>query len=114
MESPYQRCGSPQGRGHWTRQSHIPLPVSLSGGAGGPKAGQDRLEHPVVVGYDGSSVQPQCARLRGGRGPAPRPSLLVVHVLTTGMYCEPLTGQVIGLPEPPVNLSSGLRAELTR
>jgi nucleotide-binding universal stress UspA family protein len=39
-------------------------------------------------------------------------SLLVVHVSTTGMYCEPLTGQVIGLPEHTGDLEKWLRAEL--
>src|SRR3984957_5458220 len=77
--------------------------------------GHERLEHPVVVGYDGSS----CRRNPPGdaAGVARRLSrpLLVVHVSSTGMYCEPLTGQVIGLPEHGGDLEKwlGARAQKT-
>ncbi len=79
---------------------------------GRPKAGQDRLEHPVVVGYDGSASSRNALAYAAGVARRLGRSLLVVHVLTTGMYCEPLTGQVIGLPEHTGNLEKWLRAEL--
>ena len=74
--------------------------------------GHDRLEHPVVVGYDGSSCSRNALAYAAGVARRLGRPLLIVHVSSTGMYCEPLTGQVIGLPEHGGDLEKWLRAEL--
>jgi nucleotide-binding universal stress UspA family protein len=74
--------------------------------------GLDRLEHPVVVGYDGSSCSRNALAYAAGVARRLARPLLMVHVSSTGMYCEPLTGQVIGLPEHTGDLEGWLRAEL--
>jgi nucleotide-binding universal stress UspA family protein len=74
--------------------------------------GHDQLEHPVVVGYDGSSCSRNALAYAAGVARRLGRPLLVVHVSSTGMYCEPLTGQVIGLPEHTGDLEGWLRTEL--
>jgi nucleotide-binding universal stress UspA family protein len=66
----------------------------------------------VVAGYDGSpSSRNALAYAAGVARRLDRP-LLVVHVSSAGVYCEPLTGQVIGLPEHTGDLERWLLAEL--
>src|SRR6202050_2230669 len=71
-----------------------------------------RLEHPVVAGYDGSASSRNAlayaARLSMRLG---RP-LLIVYVCSSGVYCEPLTGQVVGVPRDADALERWLLAEL--
>ena len=74
--------------------------------------GHARLDHPVVVGYDGSSCSRNALAYAAGVARRLGRPLLIVHVSSTGMYCEPLTGQVIGLPEHGGDLEKWLRAEL--
>jgi len=69
------------------------------------------LDHPVVAGYDGSpSSRNALAYAAGGSRRLARP-LVVVHV-TPGVYCEPLTGQVVGVPRDVEALERWLLAEL--
>src|SRR4029077_4143372 len=63
-----------------------------------PQSSALRLEHPVIAGYDGSASSRTAlayaldvSQRRGG-------PLLVVYVSSSGVYCEPLTGQVVGVP----------------
>ena len=79
---------------------------------GQEKHGHTRLDHPVVVGYDGSSCSRNALAYAAGMARRLGRSLLVVHVSSTGMYCEPLTGQVIGLPEHSSDLERWLRTAL--
>jgi nucleotide-binding universal stress UspA family protein len=59
-------------------------------GAGG------ELDHPVVAGYDGSPSSRHALAYAAGMSRRLGRPLLIVFVTTPGLYCEPLTGQVIG------------------
>lgn len=70
------------------------------------------LAHPVVVGYDGSgSARNALAYAAGLARRLDRP-LLMVYVTSPGIYCEPLTGQVVGLPRDTDALERWLLTEL--
>jgi nucleotide-binding universal stress UspA family protein len=68
--------------------------------------------HPVVIGYDGSPSSRNA--LAYGAGLARRLSrpLLVVYVVPFGVYCEPITGQVICAARERGELDQWLMAEL--
>jgi nucleotide-binding universal stress UspA family protein len=55
------------------------------------------LDHPVVVGFDGSASSRNALAYGAGMARRLGQSLLVVHVVPPAVYCEPLTGQVIGM-----------------
>jgi nucleotide-binding universal stress UspA family protein len=59
----------------------------------GPATG---LDHPVVAGYDGSPSSRHALCYAAGMSRRLERPLLVVHVSPPAVYCEPLTGQVIG------------------
>jgi nucleotide-binding universal stress UspA family protein len=70
------------------------------------------LVHPVIAGYDGSgSARNALAYAAGLARRLDRP-LLVVYVTSPGVYCEPLTGQVVGLPRDTDALERWLLSEL--
>jgi nucleotide-binding universal stress UspA family protein len=69
------------------------------------------LDHPVVAGYDGSPSSRNALAYAAGVSRRLARPLVVVHV-TPGVYCEPLTGQVIGLPRARAETESWLLAEL--
>src|SRR6266851_2934489 len=73
-----------------------------------PEAG---LDHPVVAGYDGSPSSRNALAYAAGVSRRLARPLLVVHV-TPGVYCEPLTGQVIGAPRARAETESWVRGEL--
>jgi nucleotide-binding universal stress UspA family protein len=63
-------------------------------------AGESRLPnliHPVMAGYDGSVSARHALAYAAGMARRMERPLLVVYVLTAGVYCEPLTGQVVGV-----------------
>jgi nucleotide-binding universal stress UspA family protein len=62
-----------------------------------PSSADARLDHPVVVGYDGSPSSRNALAYAAGVSRRLSRPLVIVHV-TPGVYCEPLTGQVIGAP----------------
>ena len=64
-------------------------------GAAAPSGADARLDHPVVVGYDGSPSSRNALAYAAGVSRRLSRPLVIVHV-TPGVYCEPLTGQVIG------------------
>jgi nucleotide-binding universal stress UspA family protein len=70
-----------------------------------------RIDHPVVAGYDGSEPSRNALAYAAGMSRRLARPLLVVHV-TSGVYCEPLTGQVIGLPRARGETERWLLAEL--
>jgi nucleotide-binding universal stress UspA family protein len=74
--------------------------------------GQDRLEHPVIAGYDGSLSSRNALAYAAGMARRLNRALLVIHVCSAGIYCEPLTGQVIGLTERTSDLEKWLLSEL--
>ena len=70
------------------------------------------LAHPVVAGYNGSaSAQNALAYAAGLARRLGRP-LLMVYVTSPGVYCEPLTGQVVGLLRDVDTLERWLLTEL--
>ncbi len=70
------------------------------------------LAHPVIVGYDGSrSARNALAYAAGLARRLDRP-LLMVYVTSPGIYCEPLTGQVVGLPRDTDALERWMLTEL--
>jgi len=72
-----------------------------------PSSPDARLDHPVVVGYDGSPSSRNALAYAAG---VSRP-LVIVHV-TPGVYCEPMTGQVIGTPRARAETEHWVRSEL--
>jgi nucleotide-binding universal stress UspA family protein len=70
------------------------------------------LVHPVVVGYDGSASARNALAYAAGMARRLDRPLLVVYVTPPGVYCEPLTGQVVGLPRDTDSLERWLLTEL--
>ena len=70
------------------------------------------LVHPVVVGYDGSASARNALAYAAGIARRLGRPLLVVYVTPPGVYCEPLTGQVVGLPRDTDSLERWLLTEL--
>ena len=71
-----------------------------------------RLEHPVIAGYDGSESSRNALAYAAGISQRLGRPLLIVYVCSTGVYCEPLTGQVVGVPRDTEALERWLLAEL--
>jgi nucleotide-binding universal stress UspA family protein len=71
-----------------------------------------RLEHPVVAGYDGSEPSRNALAYAAGLSLRLGRPLLIVYVCSSGVYCEPLTGQVVGVPRDADALERWLLAEL--
>jgi nucleotide-binding universal stress UspA family protein len=71
-----------------------------------------RLEHPVVAGYDGSGSSRNALAYAAGLSTRLHRPLLIVYVCSSGVYCEPLTGQVVGVPRDAEALERWLLAEL--
>lgn len=67
--------------------------------------------HPVVIGYDGSSSSRNALAYAAGLARRLAEPLLIVYVVPFGMYCEPMTGQVICAPRERGELESWLLAE---
>jgi nucleotide-binding universal stress UspA family protein len=69
------------------------------------------LDHPVVVGFDGSQSSRNALAYAAGVSRRLSRPLVIVHV-TPGVYCEPLTGQVIGAPRARAETERWVRSEL--
>jgi nucleotide-binding universal stress UspA family protein len=70
------------------------------------------LVHPVIAGYDGSSSARNALAYAAGMARRLGRPLLMVYVTSPGVYCEPLTGQVIGLLRDADALERWLLTEL--
>jgi nucleotide-binding universal stress UspA family protein len=77
-----------------------------------PAAAVLRLDHPVIAGYDGSASSRNALAYAAGVSRRLGRPLLVVYVCSTGVYCEPLTGQVVGAPRDAEALERWLLTEL--
>ena len=77
-----------------------------------PQASALRLQHPVIAGYDGSASSRNALAYAAGVSQRLGRPLLVVYVCSSGVYCEPLTGQVVGIPRDAEALERWLLAEL--
>lgn len=69
-------------------------------------------DHPVVVGYDGSPSSRHALAYAAGMARRLGRPLLVAHVSPPGVYCEPLTGQVVGALRDGAETERWLLAEL--
>jgi nucleotide-binding universal stress UspA family protein len=70
------------------------------------------LVHPVIVGYDGSASARNALAYAAGMARRLDRPLLMVYVASPGVYCEPLTGQVVGLPRDNDALERWMLTEL--
>ena len=70
------------------------------------------LAHPVIAGYDGSASARNALAYAAGLARRLDRPLLMVYVTSPGVYCEPLTGQVVGLPRDNDALERWLLTEL--
>jgi len=70
------------------------------------------LAHPVIAGYNGSSSARNALAYAAGMARRLNRPLLIVYVTSPGVYCEPMTGQVVGLLRDADSLERWLLAEL--
>ena len=70
------------------------------------------LAHPVVAGYNGSASARNALAYAAGMARRLGRPLLMVYVTSPGVYCEPLTGQVVGLLRDADSLEGWLLTEL--
>ena len=71
-----------------------------------------RLDHPVIVGYNGSPSSRNAMAYAAGVAMRLNRPLLILYVCSSGVYCEPLTGQVVGVQRDTEALERWLLAEL--
>lgn len=69
-------------------------------------------EHPVVAGYDGSDSSRNALAYAAGMARRLGRSLLVAYVTTPGVFCEPMSGQVIAALRDGTETQRWLLAEL--
>jgi nucleotide-binding universal stress UspA family protein len=86
----------------------VPEPTPLAG----LQSSALRLEHPVIAGFDGSESSRNALAYAAGVSQRLGRPLLIVYVCSSGVYCEPLTGQVVGIPRDVEALERWLLAEL--
>ncbi len=105
--------GQPEGRRrplwHGRQERHAPQERPCPPDHG--ERARVRLEHPVVVGYDGSESSRHALAYGAGMARRLNRALLIVHVCPAGVYCEPLTGQVVGVQRDREELERWLVAE---
>lgn len=70
-----------------------------------------RPAHPVVVGYDGSPSSRNALAYAAGLARRISRPLLIVYVVPYGVYCEPMSGQVICAARERGELETWLLAE---
>ena len=87
-------------------------PPSLPDSRAEPSASPLRLDHPVIAGYDGSPSSRNALAYAAGVSLRLGRPLLVVYVCSSGVYCEPLTGQVLGFARDSEALERWLLSEL--
>jgi nucleotide-binding universal stress UspA family protein len=71
-----------------------------------------RLDHPVIVGYNGSASSRNAMAYAAGVAMRLSRPLVILYVCTSGVYCEPLTGQVVGVARDNEAVERWLLAEL--
>jgi nucleotide-binding universal stress UspA family protein len=85
-----------------------PAPAPMSG----PVVPALSLQHPVIAGYDGSASSRNALAYAAGLSRRLGRPLLVIYVCSSGVYCEPLTGQVVGVARDAEALERWLLTEL--
>lgn len=77
-----------------------------------PRQRPSALSHPVIAGYNGSDSARNALAYAAGMARRLGRPLLMVYVTSPGVYCEPLTGQVVGLLRDADSLERWLLTEL--
>ena len=72
-----------------------PAPQPSRSGHPAGSAGLPETEHPVLVGYDASESSRNALAYAAGLARRLGRPLLVVYVVPFGVYCEPMSGQVV-------------------
>ena len=103
-----ERSGQPPEEVAAETGAEVPEPALLAG----LQSSALRLEHPVIAGFDGSESSRNALAYAAGVSQRLGRPLLVVYVCSSGVYCEPLTGQVVGVPRDAEALERWLLAEL--
>ena len=103
--------GQPERRGPQNRPDPRP-PEPAPAPRPGPPVPALSLEHPVIAGYDGSASSRNALAYAAGLSRRLGRPLLVVYVCSSGVYCEPLTGQVVGVARDADALERWLLTEL--
>ena len=85
-----------------------PAPAPMSG----PVVPALSLQHPVIACYDGSASSRNALAYAAGLSRRLGRPLLVIYVCSSGVYCEPLTGQVVGVARDAEALERWLLTEL--
>jgi nucleotide-binding universal stress UspA family protein len=109
MDQPSQHEGTPEQRRPERSQHNRPRPEPA------PQDAPPRpisLAHPVVAGYNGSASARNALAYAAGMARRLGRPLLMVYVTSPGVYCEPLTGQVVGLLRDADSLERWLLTEL--
>jgi nucleotide-binding universal stress UspA family protein len=109
MDQPSQHEGAPEQRRPERRQQDRPRPEPAH------RAAPPRpvsVAHPVVAGYNGSASARNALAYAAGMARRLGRPLLLVYVTSPGVYCEPLTGQVVGLMRDADSLERWLLSEL--
>ena len=109
MDQPSQDEGMPQQRPPERSRPDRPVPEPLPHVA---RRQPVSLAHPVVAGYNGSSSARNALAYAAGMARRLGRPLLMVYVTSPGVYCEPLTGQVVGLLRDADSLERWLLTEL--
>jgi nucleotide-binding universal stress UspA family protein len=109
MDQPSQHEGTPEQRRPERSQHSRPRPEPAR------QVAQTRpmaLAHPVIAGYNGSASARNALAYAAGMARRLGRPLLMVYVTSPGVYCEPLTGQVVGLLRDAESLERWLLTEL--
>ncbi|MGH3277646.1 MAG: universal stress protein [Trebonia sp.] len=108
MDQPSPDEGTPKQRRPDRQQDRLrPEPLQ--------RAAQPRpisLAHPVIAGYNGSNSSRNALAYAAGMARRLGRPLLMVYVTSPGVYCEPMTGQVVGLLRDTDSLERWLLTEL--
>lgn len=94
------------------RGGAAPDPQPSPGGQQAWTEGLPETAHPIVVGYDGSASSRNALAYAAGFARRLGQPLLVVYVIPYGVYCEPMTGQVVYPVRDRAELEPWLLGEL--
>ncbi len=111
MDQPFQDEGMPQQRRTDRSRANRPRPRPEPAERG-LRRRPVSLAHPVIAGYDGSCSARNALAYAAGMARRLERPLLIVYVTSPGVYCEPLTGQVVGLQRDADALERWLLTEL--
>jgi nucleotide-binding universal stress UspA family protein len=115
-----RRAGGPPDRPGQSQPPEAPGEAAAPGQAAAPadadapeQTGEcQELDHPVVAGFDGSESSRNALAYAAGVARRLERPLLIVYVTARAIYCEPLTGQVVGTVSDEAAIRRWLIAEL--